>query len=109
MAGRSHPGVRLRAFREERSLSMREAARQLHVVHPALKDWEDGNQTPTAPYRDAIEIWTNGTIKAAEWPLTGRERQIASNAAMVKPADSARRDRARVPSVALTKRTGNAA
>lgn len=79
------PGPRLRRFREDRDLSLREAARQLHVAHPALKDWEDETQTPSAPYRDAIEVWTEGDIKASEWPLEGREKQIADNAASVKP------------------------
>lgn len=80
-----HPGPRLRSFRKGRDLALREAARQLHVVHPALKDWEEGNQTPTAPYREAIEVWTNGEIKASDWPLTGRELQIANQARLVKP------------------------
>lgn len=85
MVDRSSPGALLRAFREERGLSLREAARQLHVVHPALKDWEEDDQTPTAPYRDAIEVWTNGHIKASDWPLHGRELQIVNRAALVKP------------------------
>lgn len=80
------PGPRLKRFRETRGLSLREAARQLHVAHPALKDWEDETQTPSQPYRDAIEVWTEGDIKASEWPLEGREKQIAENAASVKPA-----------------------
>lgn len=83
------PGPRLRQFRERLGLSLREAARQLHVAHPALKDWEGEEQTPTAPYRDAIEVWTGGEIKASDWPLQGRERDIAQNAAKVGPAVSA--------------------
>jgi hypothetical protein len=55
-------------------------------VHPALKDWEEGNQTPTAPYREAIEVWTGGKVRAASWPLEGREKKIADNAAKVGPA-----------------------
>jgi transcriptional regulator with XRE-family HTH domain len=81
-----NPGPRLKRFREARQLSLREAARQLHVAHPALKDWEDEPQTPSQPYRDAIEVWTGGDVKAADWPLEGREKQIAENAASVKPA-----------------------
>lgn len=81
-----HPGPRLRRFREGLGLSLREAARQLHVAHPALKDWEEEKQTPTSPYRDAIEVWTNGDIKASDWPLSGRERDIVENAAKVGPA-----------------------
>ena len=65
---------------------MREAARQLHVVHPALKDWEEGRQTPSPPYRDAIEVWTSGAIKASEWPAGESERKAVENAALVRPA-----------------------
>jgi transcriptional regulator with XRE-family HTH domain len=82
-----HPGRQLRAFREARGLSLREAARQLHVVHPALKDWEDEHQSPSAPYRDAIEVWTHGAIPSACWPVSDRERDIALRAAAVRPAD----------------------
>lgn len=88
MAAR-RPGPRLRAIREKLGLSLREGARQLHVAHPTLKDWEEEAQTPTPPYRDAIEVWTEGRIKADEWPLEGREKEIAENAAKVKPAQSA--------------------
>ena len=85
MAARS-PGLRLRKFRKALGLSLREAARQLHTTHPALKDWEDEQQTPMAPYREAIEVWTGGDVKAADWPLEGREKQIADAAAAVRPA-----------------------
>jgi transcriptional regulator with XRE-family HTH domain len=87
MVEHTHPGARLRAFREARTLSLRKAAQQLHATHPALKDWEDGTQTPMAPYRDAIEVWTSGEVRADSWPIEGREKQIAENAAMVRPAD----------------------
>lgn len=78
-------GARLRAFREKNGVSLRETARQLHVVHPALMDWEAGLLVPSAPYRAAIEVWTDGAIKAAEWPLSTRERESTENAASVKP------------------------
>jgi hypothetical protein len=65
---------------------MREAARQLHVAHPTIRDWEVGVKTPRAPYREAIEVWTNGTVRAAEWPLEGREKAIADSAGAVKSA-----------------------
>jgi hypothetical protein len=81
-----HPGPRLRAFRETRHISLRDAARQLHTVHPALKDWEERQQVPTQPFRDAIEVWTQGEIRAAEWPLSMREREIIANAAQVVAA-----------------------
>lgn len=84
-----HPAKRLRAFRVRLNLSVREAARQLHVKHPSLRDWEDEIQTPTQPYRDAIEVWTSGEIKASEWPLGARERDIVANAGLVEPARAA--------------------
>lgn len=76
----------MKAFREERGISLREAARQLHVKHPALKDWEDGRKLPSPPYRDAIEVWTEGLIKAGEWPLTKQESEAVKNTALVRPA-----------------------
>lgn len=78
-------GVRLREFRVARDLSLREAARQLHVVHPALREWEEDRQTPAPAYRDAIEVWTNGEILASSWPASPREREIAERAGAVKP------------------------
>lgn len=67
------------------NLSLRESARQLHVAHPALREWEAGTQVPIAHYRDAIEVWTEGEIPAADWPLSPREREIVVNASMVRP------------------------
>lgn len=83
------PAQRLRAFREARKITLRAAARQLRVAHPALSDWETGDQIPSPPYRAAIEVWTRGQIAADEWPVKGREREAAENAAKVVPcADS---------------------
>ena len=83
-----HPGLQLRAFRVARGLSLRESARQLHVKHPALKDWEDGVQTPAPAYRDAIEVWTRGDIRADAWPVSTREREIIERASQVRPVES---------------------
>lgn len=79
-------GARLRKFREGLGLSLREGARQLHVAHPALKDWEDESQVPTYPYRQAIEVWTGGTVKVEDWSLSDRELDIVKNANLVRPA-----------------------
>jgi transcriptional regulator with XRE-family HTH domain len=79
-------GPRLGAFRRRLGLSLRAAAVQLHVKHPTLKDWEEGGQIPAPPYRDAIEVWTDGAIKAAEWPIRPRELEIAENAGKVQAA-----------------------
>lgn len=86
-------GKRLRRFRIGLKISLREAARQLHVAHPALKDWEDETQTPSPPYREAIERWSGGSIKATDWPVSARERDMAAQAAAVRPAVSARDSR----------------
>lgn len=80
-----HPGTRLREFRTALGISLREAARQLNVAHPVLKDWEDGVQTPVRPYRDAIEVWTKGAIKSSSWPVSERERDVSDRAAAVRP------------------------
>lgn len=80
------PNERLRAFRIRLGLTVRGAAEQLRVVHPAYIDWESGTQVPTQPYRDAIEVWTSGDIRASEWPLKEREAEIVEKAAQVKAA-----------------------
>lgn len=85
MVSLAHPGLRLRAFRKARNVSLREASRQLHVAHPTLKDWENGAQVPSPPYRDAIEVWTQEEIRAREWPVSPRERDVAGRAGAVRP------------------------
>ena len=80
-----HPGKRLRRFREDLGLTLRSAARQLHVQHPALKAWEEG-ETPMAAYRRAIQVWTQGAIRHDEWPLSIREREVTAAAARVRRA-----------------------
>jgi transcriptional regulator with XRE-family HTH domain len=82
---RPHPGERLAKFRDDRKVPLREAARQLHVAHPTLKDWEIGRLVPSPAYRAAIEIWTGGIIAADDWPVTMREAEIAANTAKVRP------------------------
>lgn len=79
-------GKRLRAHRVRLGLGLRAAAEQLHVSHPTLRDWEEEEQIPSPPYRDAIEIWTRGDVKADSWPVSDREKETAKNASLVKPA-----------------------
>jgi len=79
-------GTQLQAFRKRCGISIREAARQLRIVYPALIDWEKGRQTPSPPYRHAIEVWTSGEILATDWPLSDREREVLAKTALVLPA-----------------------
>lgn len=51
--------------------------------------WESGDQIPIGPYRDAIEVWTSGKVRASDWPLTDRETELVSNAGLVRPATPA--------------------
>lgn len=87
MGGRKSKGAgpRLRAWRESRSIGIREAARELHVSHQNLANWESELQNPLEPYREAIEVWTGGDIKAGEWPVSEREERARMNAAKVRP------------------------
>lgn len=48
--------------------------------------WESETQVPVGPYREAIEVWTEGKIKASDWPLNSRETEMIDNAALVRPA-----------------------
>lgn len=100
-------GARLRRFREKRGLGLRAAARQLHVSHPALRFWETNATTPSGPYRDAIELWTDGDIRAQDWGLTPREAQVAGQLAGVDVAQAqAGSTAALVPAVDAAKANG---
>lgn len=79
-------GTRLGRYRKALGLSLREASRQLQASHQALMLWESNEQTPSAPFRAAIEVWTGGDIKNTDWPLSERERSIVENAARVRAA-----------------------
>lgn len=81
--------MRLRAFRESLGLSLRAAAVQLHVSHPALKSWEEGDTPPEPPFRRAVEVWTSGAIKESDWSPAAREREYEAKALLVRPAVSA--------------------
>lgn len=82
-------GMRLRAFRESLGLSLRAAAVQLHVSHPALKSWEEGSVPPEPPFRRAVEVWTSGAVKESDWCPATREREYEAKASLVRPAVSA--------------------
>lgn len=89
MVDLSHPGNRLRGFRVRHGLSLRRAAEQLHTAHPVLREWEAGAQVPAPAFRDAIEVWTTGEVKAIDWPLSLREREITEKASQVVAAEPA--------------------
>ena len=76
---------RLRAFRKRHNISMRDAASALSVEHTAYLAWESEKQTPLAPYRKAIEIWTKGFVTEAMWPTSEREHRAETALANVKP------------------------
>lgn len=79
-------GSKLRAFRVSLGLSLREASVQLNVTHPALRSWEEGESPPWPMFRRAIEVWTHGTVKASDWPMSPRESELEHAAALVQPA-----------------------
>lgn len=63
----------LTAYRVGKGLSKRKAAKEIGVSHVQLGAWERGDQTPTLDYRDLIEKWSAGKIKATRWPLSPSE------------------------------------
>jgi transcriptional regulator with XRE-family HTH domain len=85
MSPRRSGSALLAAFRKRHDISARAAARSLGVTHVALAHWESGNQTPSQPFREAIETWTNGDVPAASWPLGERETALLGRAAQVEP------------------------
>ena len=80
------PGARLRAFRESLNLTLREAAEQLHVTHPALRQWELDEVIPSEPFRLALQKWSGGKLTSEMWGLTPREERIAEQLAEVATA-----------------------
>ena len=78
-------GAMLRRFREKHGLSLREAARQLHIAHPVLLAWEVGRFAPVHAYRRAIERWTRGEIAADAWAVPAVERETMARASRVRP------------------------
>lgn len=86
MAPIEHPGARLRSFRESLGLTLRQAAEQLHVSHPALRMWEMGQSVPSSPVREAIGLWSCGACPAEMWGLTPKEAKFAERLASVVPA-----------------------
>lgn len=102
MSTRKDGPRRLRRFREERRISLREAAIALGgVSHVSVLAWELCKSTPSHEMRIAIERWTGGEVRADSWPLAKRERQISGRAADVKPfepsADSGEHPAAHTP------------
>jgi len=64
----------LRAFLQRHKLSQVAAASELGTSGPTVHEWCSGSKRPRPHYREAIEIWTGGEVKAGDWD-TGDERQ----------------------------------
>lgn len=78
------PREKLSDFLESNGIAKRKAASTIGVSHVTLMAWLDGRLTPSQPFRDGIEVWTNGAITAAEW-TTAKERERAAKASGVMP------------------------
>lgn len=60
------------------------ARRALGVSDPTILAWRDGEAKPSPILRDAIERWTSGAVKAADW-VDDEERKAIERAASVEP------------------------
>jgi len=60
------------------------ARRALGVSDPTILAWRDGGAKPSRTLRDAIERWTSGAVKAADWS-DDEERKAIERAASVTP------------------------
>lgn len=65
------PGAQLRDWRvkQEPKLGIVAAAALVGVAHPTWIDWENGNRTPSLEKALAIELATNGEIRAESWGI----------------------------------------
>lgn len=58
---------RLKEFIERNGLKASNCAEALTVSAAAVSMWISGRIVPTQKHRIALESWTGGEIKAAEW------------------------------------------
>lgn len=65
------------------------ASQDLGVTKTAVIQWMRGERVPNPVSREAIEIWTSGAVKAADWKLGKVERELAERARSVKPFEPA--------------------
>jgi hypothetical protein len=79
---------KMRGFLEANGISKRKASRDLKVSLPTVIDWLRARKSPTPAHRRAIEIWTNGKVREADWE-SAKERRAAAKAEVVKPFESA--------------------
>lgn len=70
------PRERLKAWRDERGLSQKEAGAMIGVSGPAWCEWENGGRAPVE-HRAALEVLTG--IPASDW-ATDREREAMEKA-----------------------------
>lgn len=70
------PRERLKAWRDGRGLSQKEAGAMIGVSGPAWCEWESGGRSPVE-HRAALEVLTG--IPAAAW-ATDREREAVEKA-----------------------------
>lgn len=63
-------------YRSKLGRSARKAAEELGTSHNALRSWELGRANPNPLFREAIEVWSEGKVRADGWGLNAREREI---------------------------------
>lgn len=69
--------VLLREFIEDNKLSQKQAADALGVKPPTIHEWITGAKRPRAEHREAISIWTHGSVPVANWLLEEERAAIA--------------------------------
>lgn len=74
----------LRAFLTTHDAPQALAARVLGVSAPAVHDWIHRKRSPSAPFRAALERWTDGAVPAASW-LDGDELELVAQLGRVQP------------------------
>ncbi len=75
--------VTLKGHLKKKGISIRRAARELHVTHATVIGWLNGRSVPLPVFRGAIERWSGGEVRAIAWRITDRERLMAAHAESV--------------------------
>lgn len=74
----------LKAWLRTHHLPQAAAARTLRVTATAVHDWLHSHRAPSHHFREAIERWTNGAVRAEAW-LEEHERELCAQLKTIVP------------------------
>jgi len=78
--------AKLKAWRKLRGVTQQSFADLVGYHRTQVSGWEAGKWTPGAEEREAIEVITNGDVKASDW-LSSEDLQRIARLQSVEPYD----------------------